>query len=355
MKVLFDIVHPAQVHFFKNVIHSLQQRGDEVCVTARRKDIALELLDALGIEHTCISKKGSNLLGMAVELIVRDIRLVRIARRFKPDVMVARVGVSVGPVGKLLGIPTIVYDDMEHARLQAAIGMTFATYICTGLGYYRDFGDRQVRFRGSPVLAYLGPGYFTPDPEPLAEAGLNPNEPYIFIRTVSWGASHDLGRHGSSEAQLVQAVERLEHFGRVIISSEEDLPDSLSRYNNPVGVEQMHNLLAFARLCMVEGGGTVASESAVLGVPAICYNSDFDLGCLEAFEKEYGLLFQPGSIAKAVEKAQQLLQRADLRQVWQDKRQKMLSESDDVVKFQLEMIDRAVNEHPGSAGYKKHL
>jgi len=353
MKVLFDIVHPAQVHFFKNVIRRLQKRGDEVCVTARKKDIALELLNALGIEHTCISKKGSNLLGMAVELIVRDIRLVRIARRFKPDVMVARVGVSVGPVGKLLGIPTIVYDDMEHARLQAAIGMTFATYICTGLGYYRDFGDRQVRFRGSPVLAYLGPGYFTPDPEPLAEAGLNPNEPYIFIRTVSWGASHDLGRHGSSETQLVQAVERLEHFGRVIISSEEALPHSLSRYNNPVGVEQMHNLLAFARLCLVEGG-TMAAESAVLAVPAICLGT-YDFGYLRALEEEYGLIFRPGSIAKAVDIAEELLNDANTPEVWREKRQKMLSESDDVVQFQLEMIDRAVNKHPENTGHKKHL
>ncbi len=353
MKILFDIVHPAQVHFFKNVIRRLQQRGDEVCVTARKKDVALELLDALGIEHTCISEKGSNLLGMAVELIVRDIRLVRIARRFRPDVMVARVGVSVGPVGKLLGIPTIIYDDMEHARLQAAIGMTFATYICTGLGYYRDFGARQVRFRGPPVLAYLGPKYFQPAPEPLRQAGIDIDAGYIFIRTVSWGASHDVGRRPSSETQLAQAVERLEHFGRVIISSEEFLPRSLSRYNNPVGVEQMHNLLAFARLCLVEGG-TMAAESAVLAVPAICLGT-YDFGYLRSLEKEYGLIFRPGSIAKAVDIAEKLLNDANTPEVWREKRQKMLSESDDVVQFQLEMIDRAVNEHPENTGYKKHL
>jgi hypothetical protein len=344
MKVLFDIVHPAQVHFFKNVIRRLQQRGDEVCVTARKKDIALELLDALDIEHTCISKKGSNLLGMAVELIVRDIRLVRIAHRFRPDVMVARVGVSVGPVGKLLGIPTIIYDDMEHARLQAAIGMTFATYICTGLGYYRDFGKRQVRFRGPPVLAYLGPKYFQPAPEPLRQAGIDIDAGYIFIRTVSWGASHDLGKTGSSQDQLKKMIERLSKFGRVIISSEEPLDEAFNQYQNPVSVDQMHNLLAFASLCLIEGG-TMAEEAAVLGVPVVCLGT-YEFGYLLSLEKDYDIIYRTGSFDEALDKAAELLSKPDLKDLWRQKQKKLLDDSDDVTDFMIEMIDRASREHP---------
>jgi predicted glycosyltransferase len=349
MKVLFDIVHPAQVHFFKNVIRLLQQRGDEVLVTARKKDIALELLDALGIEYQCISKKGSNLFSLALELIVRNFRLWKVARRFKPDVMVARVGVAAGPVGKILGIPTVVYDDMEHAKLQAAVGMTFAKYICTGLGYYRDFGKRQFRFRGSPVLSYLAPKYFEPDSEPLRKAGLDPQQGYIFIRTVSWGASHDVGRAASKEEDLRKLIENFSRFGRVVISSEEPLPQALSQYANPVPVEQMHDLLAFASLCLVEGG-TMAAEAAVLGVPAICLGT-YDFGYLRALENQYKLIFRPDSLDKALEIAEELLNNEDLKQNWQEKRQKMLAESDDVTQFQLDMIDRAAKEHPvGNTG-----
>ncbi len=344
MKVLFDIVHPAQVHFFKNAIWQLQDRGDEVMVTSRKKDIAIDLLGALGIEYTCISDKGSNLVSMGWELVTRTIKLIKIARRFKPDVMVARVGHSVGPAGKLLGIPTVIYDDMEHAKLQATIGMTFATYICTGLGYYRDFGKRHMRFRGSPVLSYLGPNCFEPDPRPLRKAGLNHDEPYIFMRTVSWGASHDIGRSGAGESDLQEAVERLSRFGRVIISSEEPLPESLAGYVSPVPVDQMHNLLAFASLCLVEGG-TMAAESAVLGVPAICLGT-YDFGYLRALENDYGLIYRPGSMKGAIEKAEELLAQPDLKEAWQKKRKKMLAESDDVVEFMLKMIDRAAREHP---------
>ncbi len=344
MKALFDFVHPAQVHFFKNAIRCLKQRGDKVMVTARQKDVTIELLTSLGIEHTCISKKGSNMLAMGFELLARDIKLIKIARKFKPDVMVARVGVSVGPVGKLLGVPTVIYDDMEKAKLQAAIGMTFATYICTGLGYYRDFGKRHVKFAGLHVLSYLSPEYFQPDPEPLKKAGLDPADNYIFVRTVSWGASHDIGKTGSSDDQLKKIVDRLSKFGRVVISSEEPLGEAFRQYESPVPVDQMHNLLAFASLCLVEGG-TMAAEAAALGVPTICLET-YDFGYLNALEKGYEIISMPGSVDEALNEAEQLLSKPDLKQLWRQKQQRLLDESDDVTEFMVEMIDRAVQEHP---------
>lgn len=133
-------------------------------------------------------------------------------------------------------------------------------------------------------------------------------------------------------------------FRRVIISSEGPLLESLSQYANPVRVGQMHNLLAFASLCLVEGG-TMAAESAVLGVPAICLGT-YDFGYLSALEKEYGLIYRPDSLDKAFGIADELLGRPNLKEEWRDKRDKMLGESDDVVEFQLSMIDRACREHP---------
>lgn len=344
MRVLFDIVHPAQVHFFKQAIAKLQQRGDRVLVTARKKDITVDLLNALNIEHQCISTKGANMAAMGVELVSRTLKLMKIARRFRPDVMVARVGHSVGITGKLLGIPTVVYDDMEHAKLQAAIGMTFAAYICTGLGYYRDFGKRQVRFNGPPVLSYLDPKYFTPGPEPLRAVGLDPDRPLIFFRTVSWAASHDVGRKGTTPEELEAAVETLSKYGRVIISSEDPLPPSLADCANPVPVANMHDLLAFCDVCMIEGG-TMAEEAAVLGVPSICKNT-YDFGYLRALESRYGLVFRPDSMDRVVRIAEDILRNPDAKADFQQKRKKLLAESQDIVEFMLTMIDRAAAEHP---------
>lgn len=344
MRVLFDLVHPAQVHFFKNAIGRLKADGHESLVVARGKDVALPLLDALGIEYRSISEKRGGPFGLAIEWWVRAARLYRIAKEFRPDVMVARVGVTAGPVGRFLGVPTVIYDDMEQARLQAAVGMTFATFICTGLGYTRDFGARQERFAGPPVLAYLSPKYFTPDAERLGRCGVNPNERLIFIRTVAWGASHDLGRKGSRPGQLRWMIERLSKFGRVLVSSEGPLPEEFSAWRNPVAVEDVHHLLAFASICLVEGG-TMAAESAVLGTPAVCLQS-YDFGYLVALEKQYGLIARAGSVAGALPIAEGLLELPDLREQWKKKREKLLAESEDVTEFQLRMIHRAAEEHP---------
>ncbi len=344
MRVLFDLVHPAQVHFFKNAIGRLKADGHAVLVAARGKDVALALLDALGIEYRLISDKRGGPLGLAREWWIRAARLYRMAKNFRPDVMVARVGVTVGPVGKLLGVPTVVYDDMEQARLQATVGMSFATYICTGLGYGRDFGRRQVRFAGPPVLAYLAPKYFTPDADRLRRCGVNPDDRLIFIRTVAWGASHDVGRKGSRPEELRGMVERLTKFGRVLISSEGPLPDELGAWRNPVAVADIHHLLAFAAIALVEGG-TMAAESAVLGTPAVCLQS-YNFGYLVALEKQYGLIARAGSVAAALPIAEGLLELPDLRQQWRQKRDRLLAESEDVTEFQLRMIERAAAEHP---------
>ncbi len=344
MQVLFDVVHPAQVHFFKNAAKILRDRGDNVLITAREKDVTVQLLEKLDLPYEVISrKKGSSVFSMAAELISRDIKLIRVAKRFKPDVMVARVGISAAFVAKLLAIPSVIYDDMETAWMQSSISLPFATYICTGLGYYRDFGKRHHRFKGSPVLAYLHENYFTPDPEPLINAGLDPETEYIFVRLVSWGANHDIGRSGTSIQQLESLIQRLSPYGRIIISSEQPLPRHLSQYQSPVHAGDIHHLLAFAKLALVEGG-TMAAEAAVYGVPVVCL-SRFELGYLLSLENEYELIRQTNTFEEAMNFAQSILARPDTKQLYRQRSRKMLEQSEDVTRFQIDMIEKAAREH----------
>jgi predicted glycosyltransferase len=44
MRILIDIGHPAHVHYFKNAINQLQQRGHAVFVVAREKEVSFRLL-----------------------------------------------------------------------------------------------------------------------------------------------------------------------------------------------------------------------------------------------------------------------------------------------------------------------
>ena len=148
MRVLFDITHPANVHFFKHLIAMLQQEQHHVLVVSRNKDVTLSLLQDLNIPNLCLSEKRPGLIRAMKELVVRNLRLLRVARQFRPDVLVAAsAGVSIGPVGAALGVPRLVFDQADLAYLQLALGLPFVTFICTGDGYLKDHGRRQIRFR----------------------------------------------------------------------------------------------------------------------------------------------------------------------------------------------------------------
>ncbi len=77
MRVLIDIGHPAHVHFFRRPAALLRERGYEVIVTSRHKDMAIDLLDAFGIPHVPLSVMGKGgALGLLKELCERDVRLL---------------------------------------------------------------------------------------------------------------------------------------------------------------------------------------------------------------------------------------------------------------------------------------
>ena len=48
MKLLIDILHPAHVHIFKNLIRELEAEGHEVHLTMREKDCSRDLLEQYG-------------------------------------------------------------------------------------------------------------------------------------------------------------------------------------------------------------------------------------------------------------------------------------------------------------------
>lgn len=337
MRVLFDITHPADAHLFRFTMSRLRAEGDEVLVTSREKDVATVLLDELGIPHVPLSRMGRGLTGMGAELVTRNARMIRQVLRFRPDVLVARIGISIGLPGALARVPRLVFEDTEHAWLQRSLSLPFATTIVTGWGYRGDHGARHVRFRGYPVMAYMAPEYFTPRPEVLRESGLDPDEPMILLRLVSWDAAHDTGQHGASQSLVAGAVERLSKFGRVLVSAEASLDSPvLERYRCPVPARDLHQLLARARLVLGEGGTSVA-EAAVLGAPAI-FTSPLKTGYLDDLEARWGLVRNVATLQEGVAVAEDWLSRPDLAETWRTRRERMLQESEDVTEFIVRLI-----------------
>lgn len=340
LRILVDITHPAHVHFFRNAIGEWRQRGHEVVVTARRKDLALELLDRYGLAYRDLGAARSGLPGLAFELIVRNARLWKVVRSVRPDVMAAIGGIFIAHVGRLTGVPSVVFTDTENATLSNRLTFPFCTTVCTPRCYEAPVPSaKHVSYAGYHELAYTHPRRFRPDPEKLGTFGLTPGEPYIVLRLVSWGAAHDVADHGFTDA--VEAVRRLQEFGRVLISAEAPLPAALEALRLTAPPELVHHLLAGARLFLGESA-TMASESATLGTPAIFLSTSVR-GYTNDQEKRYGLTFtfsdpregQRQALAKALE----ILGDPEVKTSWAVRRDRMLAEVIDVTEYVVDLVE----------------
>jgi hypothetical protein len=339
MRVLFDLMHPAQVLFFKDVIGLLRREGHHVLVTARRKDETLELLDQLGIPYVRLSDMHGGLAGMGLELAWRTLRLVQVARRFRPGALVGKAGVSIAAAGRLLGVPSIVFEDTEFASLQIALFAPFATVVCTGMGYGRRFGAREVRYNAPPHLAYTHPRRFQPDAALLRGRGIEPDQPYVVLRLKAWRAIHDRGVRGYAREDLVRLAKCLRPYGRPVVSSETEPLPELADCLSPVPVKDVLHLLAFARLYVGEGS-SMAAEAACLGTPAIFLSPASRRGYLDALEARYGHVTTVRTVDEAIGKARDWLATPAMKEKALEARRRLVAECEDPVEFMHGIIRR---------------
>jgi len=337
MKILVDVEHPAHVHFFKNMIWKLEEKGHEVKVVARATDTTLNLLNAYKFKYKNLGKHQRNLFNKIVELIIRDYKLYKIAKEFQPDILTSVGSESMAHVSRLIRKPHIAFEDTEHAKLTIWLTNPFSDVICTPSCFKRDLGKKQVRYNGYHELAYLHPNYFKPDLTVLEDLGLSKDDKFIIIRFVSWSAVHDIGQYGISSRK--DLVSKLEKYGQVFISSEGKIEKELEKYKLKVSPEKFHSLLYYAQLYIGEGGST-ATEAAILGTPSIHVSSTAKYcGNFEDLHKNYKLIYTFSDDRQALEKAIEILEDPDSKRKWRRRREKMLKEKIDVTAFMTDFIE----------------
>jgi predicted glycosyltransferase len=331
MRILVDIGHPAHVHFYKNAIRHFEGKGHEVKITARQKDIALQLLDAYDFDYINFGLHKKGMAGKSVGLLNRDMKLLNVAKKFKPDVLTGVHNMYVAHVGKIIDKPTVIFTDTEHGVINNKLTFPFTSVICTPSSFKADLGKKQVFYEGFHELAYLHPNHFKPDPAVLSELRLDKGEKFIIFRFVSWEASHDVAQAGLTADEKMKYLKALEEHGRVLITSEAELGKQFEKYKIKLAPEKIHDLLYYATMYIGEGG-TMGSEAAVLGTPSI------HCGVFEDLRDNFGLIHIYDNGREGLERALELL-KTDAKSKWQTNRAKMLKRKIDVNKFIIKQIE----------------
>jgi len=332
-RIIIDICHPAEVHHFKHVYWELRKRGWVILFAAKRKDVAVNLLAAYRLPYVVFSESKKGILHKVLHLPIELWRFANIVRRFRPTFIFSNLSIHSSWVSFLFRVTHIAFIDTEHRRLLDYVTLPFAHVKLTPRAYGRHLGENHFRYNGNHEIAYLHPKRFQPDESIRQQLGLTRDEKYVILRFVGWQAFHDAGLHGLDPAKKMLLVKELASERTVLISAETALPEELLPYKLKTPVERLHDVLAFADAYIGEGG-TMASEAACLGTPAIYLNT-LRLGYVEE-ESRFGLLQQ---FARLDDQSLSAIMNTHKSQAHQQAVQRFWREQIDVSDFIVRFVD----------------
>jgi uncharacterized protein len=324
MKILIDIGHPAHVHYFRNIIKIMEERGHSFFIIAKNRNITYELLKHYNIPFVKRKDYPSTLIGKLINIPLTDLMVIKKAMQFKPDIMMGFSGTHIAHAGKILNIPSIVLDDTDHAKLAHLSYKSFATQIITPACFGKDFGPKHIRFQGYMDLCYLHPDLFKPCRNIRDLLNISKSDKFVLLRFISWGASHDIGQSGIANEIKIELIKLFKERGyKVFISAEGLLSSDFEQYRISISPELIHSVLYEADIFIGESG-TMATEAAILGTPSVFVNS-LNAGVFQELA-HYGLLYSFRNSNDLLDQIIKLLEIESLKEQHKIRREKLLNE-----------------------------
>ncbi len=340
MKIFIDIGHPAHVHYFKNFIKIMQNKGHDYFITAREKDISFDLLKKYNLKYKTRGSGGNSFIGKLIYIIKADYILYKFSKIFKPDIFLSFGSPYLAHVSKFLRKPHIAFSDTEHAKYEFMMLLPFKYKIFTPDSFLNHLGKNHYFFKGYMESCYLHPKYFRPNPKSLDYLNLKKNEKFIIVRFVSWNASHDYGHGGINHNQKLFIINKLSNYGKVFISSEDKLPDELEKYKLKIPPEKMHDILHYANLYLGESI-TMSTESVLLGTPSIVISSLPEMGVprdLEKYKMSWWFKNFTNDIEVIIDKIF-MTPASTFKKI----KERIINENDDITDFMVKIIEKEYN------------
>jgi predicted glycosyltransferase len=266
----------AHVLVFRPLIRIMEERGDEVQITAREYAQTLQLLELHGLSAEVIGRHGGrSRVRKARQMAHRLGALRRFAKGRGFDVALAHGSHELTLTARRLGIPSATTFDYEFATLQHQLGCRAATKVVVPeaipprrLEPYGVRPPKLVQYPGLKEEYYLSD--FEPDRSLLDRFGVDPARVLVVLRPppdVSLYHRHSnplfpmtldhLGRLEDVHAFVLPRTGEQREFVRRL-----ELPSVIL----PETAVDAQSLIALADV-VVSAGGTMNREAAALGVP----------------------------------------------------------------------------------------
>jgi len=344
MRIMIDIGHPAHVHLFRLCALALLDKGWDVLFSVREKGGNVELLKGYGLPFKVYGSSAKTIGAKILSAINKIRALFLIFKDFNPDITISHSSFYLSQVSWLYHIPNITLEDTGNLE-QILPYLPFTNAILTPATYHRNHGKKQIRYNGFHETATIHPDFVKsrPDVQQL------PPE-IILIRLVDWSASHDLGHKGLSTSVVQQLISIIKDQTEIKLLSEKPLPTELQPYALQIEPHHLHDYLSRVKLYIGEGA-SLASECALMGIPAIYVNSR-SAGVIEA-QAAAGLLYHFKNSDGVMQKVQELLSDANTLANHKTRANQFLKDQINLSRFLVWFIEnwpesmRIMKEDPG--------
>jgi len=337
MKIAFFVNTPAQVYLYKNITGKLKEKGHEVIILARDYGETINVLEGLDLEFLTYAKAPKSKYGKILIFPFNVIIACKYLKKFNPDLVIGHSFYAVYS-SQFLRKQCIIFNDCDNAPVQFTIVKPFVDAIITPKSFQIDLGKKQIRIDSYKEIAYLHPKYFKPNKTIYNLLNISQEKKFILLRFNAFDAAHDRGIKGFSLKKKKELVSELEKYAKVFISSEGILPNDMNHYLLGVPKHRIHDVLYYADI-VVADTGTMTTESAILGTPAILLHPKANLVGVHIEFSEKNLIFMYTNADKAIEKAIKLIQETNLKREWKEKRRRLLEEKIDFTKFMVWFVE----------------
>lgn len=349
-KILFYFGHPAQYLFLRETIRRLRKAENyQLVILIKTKDVLETLLKSDGVpyQNILLSERGKSKFSIILSLLKRLWAIAKILFKEKPDLLIG-TDATIAQLGFLFRIHriTITEDDYEVIKTLGKLTYPYTqTILCPNVCDVGKWKHKKVGYDGYMKLGYLHPNVFTSDKEKISKYNLK--KPFVLIRLAKLTAHHDFGMSGISHKLLQELIYYILNKGfEIYISSEAQLNHQFNDFQLKIQPEDMHHILSQASLLICDSQ-SMSVEASMLGIPSIRYSSFAGkISVLEELEHIYNLTFgiTPGEDDKLIQILENLLSTKNLKEVFQQRRQKMLSEKIDVTDF----VEWFIKDYPQS-------
>jgi predicted glycosyltransferase len=285
MRLWFDLLTPKQLLFFRPVIDNLRKDGDEVLVTSRNYREVEQLATTLGLGLTFAGSRGGKDPVEQFRLSLERMELLLpIVVDFSPDISVSVASADCARISFGLRVKHVAVNDSPHSMVAGRLSLPLSHHLITPwiIPYYAwtPFGiapSQVTRYRGLDAAAWLKrrptrdtEGWERRDEERRAQSQAGTilvrleesYAPYLAGSDESWSErvlgrlAHDfVGYELIALCRYQEQLERIKaKFGSVYTVPEHVVDGAAMTERSDVFVGM---------------GGTMTTEAALLGVPAV--------------------------------------------------------------------------------------